>query len=628
MLNSDTYHPRPECGAHGFENEMELWPGRRATAALFVVLLSSCHAYDSALLKRASATPDVDAGEQVVGHCGDGTLDDDELCDTAIAEGKVGSCPTECTSEDKCVFITATGDGCQRECVSLQVQRAINGDGCCPTGIGPEADSDCGTCGDGIIGPAETCEPASNCITQAACGTTAACLRSTLVGDPERCTSSCRLDLINVCKNDDGCCPAMCDAESDNDCSATCGNKIVEPENLETCEPESTTTPCPTNCDDEIACTMDVIAGTPQQCNVTCSHVPITTPASGDGCCPSGASSLNDDDCLPVCGNHVVESGEACDPCPGDCDDHDACTTDASSGSGCNVVCSHTPISAPAGGDSCCPSGANANNDSDCAPNCGNAVLEAGEACDGGGRCNASCQLVLPSSLVHRYSFEGTGTTAIDSVGNANGTIVNTSLTGKGRVSLSGSNNQYVDLPNGIISALTDISIETWYSWQGGANSHHVFDFGMNSAGEGNSSGTGTYYFYLNPTDGMGQMVVGMNFTAAGNDYAIADYQLRVTPPSTGGRHHIVITYHDPGAGSAKTLELYLDGAQAGSISVAASVSSTNNRLSSLDDRNEWIGRSNYSTSTFAGSIEEFRIYNVALSAAAVSANTGVGPDP
>jgi hypothetical protein len=46
-------------------------------------------------------------------------------------------------------------------------------------------------------------------------------------------------------------------------------------------------------------------------------------------------------------------------------------------------------VNAAVGGDSCCPAGANANNDSDCSPVCGNGVRESGEVCDGD--CPRSC---------------------------------------------------------------------------------------------------------------------------------------------------------------------------------------------------------------------------------------------
>lgn len=49
----------------------------------------------------------------------------------------------------------------------------------------------------------------------------------------------------------------------------------------------------------------------------------------------------------------------------------------------------------PLAGDDrgCCPAGANALTDPDCAPRCGNGVVEKGEACDGGPLCGANCKL-------------------------------------------------------------------------------------------------------------------------------------------------------------------------------------------------------------------------------------------
>lgn len=77
--------------------------------------------------------------------------------------------------------------------------------------------------------------------------------------------------------------------------------------------------------------------------------------------------------CIPLgtCGNGAINPGETCDPpasCPAACDDGDACTTDALVGSraDCNVVCTHAPIAACAGGDGCCPAGCTNAADADC----------------------------------------------------------------------------------------------------------------------------------------------------------------------------------------------------------------------------------------------------------------------
>src|SRR6266542_1829695 len=71
---------------------------------------------------------------------------------------------------------------------------------------------------------------------------------------------------------------------------------------------------------------------------------------------------------------------------------------------------------------------------------------------DDAGCSNATLCSILKSALVHRYSFDGTGTVATDSVGAAHGTVVNAELAGDGTVVLDGaSSDQYVDLPNGIV---------------------------------------------------------------------------------------------------------------------------------------------------------------------------------
>src|SRR5262249_4310649 len=49
----------------------------------------------------------------------------------------------------------------------------------------------------------------------------------------------------------------------------------------------------------------------------------ITMPKNNDGCCPPGANANNDNDCMPKCGNGVVEMGEQCDD--GNMVDTDAC---------------------------------------------------------------------------------------------------------------------------------------------------------------------------------------------------------------------------------------------------------------------------------------------------------------
>jgi hypothetical protein len=357
-------------------------------AVAFVLIApSGCDVYDGRLL--ASSAP---SGSP---RCGNASVDEGELCDTGIDPAEPGGCPAACSRANPCEPQVRVGTGCQVECLSVAITKASNGDGCCPPEIGAGEDSDCGFCGDGIIGPSETCDPRENCSTEDECTQRNTCLVSVFSGDPDSCTARCQWVQIAACGDDDQCCPDACDASTDNDCSASCGDGVVQVEGGETCEPEDAQAPCVDTCDDADACTSDLMTGSANNCNAQCNNEDIVLPIAGDGCCPPGAHALNDDDCAPFCGNAVREPPETCDPCPGNCDDADTCTIDAESGDAdsCSLVCTHTPRSAQAAADGCCPIGANANNDGDCTAACGNAVTEASEDCDGGNLCTPQCEL-------------------------------------------------------------------------------------------------------------------------------------------------------------------------------------------------------------------------------------------
>ena len=203
------------------------------------------------------------------------------------------------------------------------------------------------TCGNGIREGAELCDGA-DCPT---CVTPDKCLVVKLEGSSSTCDARCGsvIEIIE-CKSGDGCCARGCKSPEDADCSKSCGDGIVDAPEL--CEPTSKDKPCPTACADNDPCTKDLMTGTPEQCNVVCSHMAITSYARGDGCCPRGANIGNDDDCDSACGDGVVSDGETCDPksssmpCPSSCDDGNECTRDALIGDvdKCSATCMNAAI--------------------------------------------------------------------------------------------------------------------------------------------------------------------------------------------------------------------------------------------------------------------------------------------
>lgn len=178
-----------------------------------LILLAGCHDADDGASDAGPLGAERDP-------CGNGRVDANESCDSAIPPGMYGSCPTECVSEDPCKQRILMGSGCEVSCAGVQITRAVNDDGCCPAGVGAADDSDCGSCGDGILGPSETCDPPSRCPTRESCTATSACVKATFSGAAESCNAKCQLEQIERCEDADACCPAACQAATDSDCPA------------------------------------------------------------------------------------------------------------------------------------------------------------------------------------------------------------------------------------------------------------------------------------------------------------------------------------------------------------------------------------------------------------------------
>jgi alpha-N-arabinofuranosidase len=149
-------------------------------------------------------------------------------------------------------------------------------------------------CGNAILEAGETCDPGSGTPCSADCNDNATCTTDVMQGSPATCDVVCTNTVITACAPNDSCCPAGCDATTDPDCSASCGDGVVDPSQNETCDPIDT---CPTTCDDGIACTFDQLTGNAASCSAACSHTAITACTPGDGCCPGGCTSAVDTDC-------------------------------------------------------------------------------------------------------------------------------------------------------------------------------------------------------------------------------------------------------------------------------------------------------------------------------------------
>jgi len=234
----------------------------------------------------------------------------------------------------------------------------------------------------------------------------------------------------------------------------------------------------------------------------------------------------------------------------------------------------------------------------------------------GGPSCPSPTLCAVKAALVHRYSFNGSGRNVIDSVGRANGTVVNGQLSGNGYVNLRGGNDQYVDLPNGIVRSLTSATFEAWVKWDGGAAWQRVFDFGTSDSGE-NTQGVAATSFYLTPQGGgPTTMIVAFkraDQTVANETHAVSNQALASNVTS-----HLAVVIDSVNG----MMTLYRNGAIDAAVALQDS-------LSTLNDVNNWLGRSQYANDpAFQGTIDEFRIYRAALSESEVQASFAAGPDP
>jgi len=194
----------------------------------------------------------------------------------------------------------------------------------------------------------------------------------------------------------------------------------------------------------------------------------------------------------------------------------------------------------------------------------------------------------------------------------------------------------YIDLPNHIISNLTYVTIEIWATPISAPNWARIFDFG-NTAQAGDGLGaTGEYTGAPgDPAPGTTNELSGIMLTAANfTDITTQRFQATISgtetlldanlPTVVGMPHHYVATFTD-GAGAYGSgggrWQWYRDGDPVAYLDV-------NFHLSSIQDVNDWLGRSMYSGDSLANNdYQEVRISNVAMTSGQVLANYLLGPN-
>jgi glucose/arabinose dehydrogenase len=259
------------------------------------------------------------------------------------------------------------------------------------------------------------------------------------------------------------------------------------------------------------------------------------------------------------------------------------------------------------------------------------------------------------TGLTHRWSFGQTGpsengTVLKDSISDAPAVIRGQGATLNGTAivlpgTTTGNQTQtnvsaYVDLPNGIISRLENLTIEAWATPISSKDYQRLFDFGnfsgngdgLGATGEwtGNSSNapSGSY-----PNDAFGLSLNTSTSLDAQQLYSqlngqqLSGFRLSVNSSlatTAGQRYHYVVTFEKgvgtyPEAGGRQTW--YRDGVLIATLDVPY-------QLSAIHDVNNWLGRSPFAYQSLANvSFDEFRVFSYAFTPTDVMASRDGGAD-
>ena len=187
----------------------------------------------------------------------------------------------------------------------------------------------------------------------------------------------------------------------------------------------------------------------------------------------------------------------------------------------------------------------------------------------------------------------------------------------------------YIDLPNGIISSQTNLTIEIWATPLSAPNWARLCDFGRTTE-TGNGApgewtglpgtpapGTTSSSDNIMLSAAIGTDINQQRFEAKLNGTAVTlDSGLATT---AGVQHHYAITFTDNAGGGR--WQWYRDGDAVAYLDV-------NHHLSSIEDVNNWLGRSLWSGDSMANNdYAEVRISSVAMSRDEILANYALGPN-
>jgi hypothetical protein len=227
-----------------------------------------------------------------------------------------------------------------------------------------------------------------------------------------------------------------------------------------------------------------------------------------------------------------------------------------------------------------------------------------------------------PPAAVRDYVFAGVGTEVVDRRGGPPGVILGgAALDGSGELTLDG-DDDYVNLPNDILSALNAVTVVVWIRHLGASAYNgpafvRIFDFGSGSDGEDPAEGLGTVgrtYLAATPMTGFPDSRPDWLAALMKNRESGGEAQLPTASRLVNALHMVAV------GASLETLDLFLNGALIGQTP-------SNVPLSSIENVNNWLGKSQYDQDPhLRASYAGVQIYDRALPECAIEALYARGP--
>ena len=211
--------------------------------------------------------------------------------------------------------------------------------------------------------------------------------------------------------------------------------------------------------------------------------------------------------------------------------------------------------------------------------------------------------------LTHSYTFEDG--TAKDSVGGADGTLVGGAAIVDGAM-VTTAQDQWMEMPGDVIAMNTynEVTIEAWYTSKAGANT------GWSMLGYFGDSvnGLGSNGYFMTSARGDNKSRAAISIGDIATPWA-SESGADGPEYDDGLLHHMVSTIN------ATDITLYIDG-----VLIASTPLSGANKISGISQNFAYLAKGGYSGDPeWIGAINEFNIYNRALSEAEIAALFAAG---